>query len=162
MANIEDAITTAKDKLPDITPTPPAFHTQATAYELKSRLQWGEPGLTIVDVRDHAAFNECRILGALNMSMDTLVDVARTALLPKRDIYVYGNTEEETANAANQLREAGFTRVAELKGGIDAWREISGPLDGTATNQSPSAGAYTLGARLQEFAQEKAKEKNLH
>ncbi len=161
MANVEDAIKSAKDRIPDFTPTPPEFHSQATAYELKSRLQWGEPGLTIVDVRPHDAFNECRILGAINLPMDRLPQMAETTLLPRRDIYVYGANEQETTAGVNAIREAGSSRVAELKGGLDAWREISGPLEGTATNTPPSPGAYSLGARLQEFAQEKAKEKRM-
>src|SRR5689334_14962981 len=111
MANLEDRIVAAKDKMPNVTPTPPAFHSQASAYEVKSRLQWGEPGLTIVDVRDHDAFNECHITGAVTMPAEELVDIASFALLPGRDIYVYGATDEETTTAANQLREAGFARV---------------------------------------------------
>ena len=38
--NLQDAVVAAKDKMPKVTPTPPEFHTQATAYELKSRLNW--------------------------------------------------------------------------------------------------------------------------
>lgn len=161
MASFEDAVTTAKDKIPNITPTPPGFHSQATAYELKSRLQWGEPGLTIVDVRDHDAFNEERILGAITMPMASLREMAETSLMHKRDIYVYGANDEETASAANMLRQAGFAKVAELKGGLDAWREISAPMEGNATTDSPSEGAYNIGARLREFAQVKAKERSM-
>lgn len=161
MADFEDTLTTAKGKMPDVTPTPPGFHPQTNAYELKSRLQWGEPGLTIVDVRDHDAFNQCRILGAITMPMDKLEEMASFALLPKRDIYVYGASEEETTSAANQLREMGFSRVAELKGGLEQWKEIAGSLEGSDTNRSPGAGAYNLSARLREFADIKAKEKNM-
>ena len=159
MPNFEDAVTKAKDNIPNITPTPPSFHSQATAYELKSRLQWGEPGLTIVDVRDHDAFNQERILGAISMPMANLREMAGTSLMQKRDIYVYGANDEETASAANTLRQAGFAKVAELKGGMDAWREISAPMEGIASDRSPSQGAYNLGARLREFAQVKAKER---
>lgn len=161
MADFEDTLTNAKGKMPDVTPTPPGFHHQTNAYELKSRLQWGEPGLTIVDVRDHDAFNECRILGAITMPMDSLVSIARFALQPKRDIYVYGSNDEETAAAANQLRQEGFERVAELKGGLEAWKSISGPLEGPAADQPPGPGAYNLAARLREFAQVKAREKSM-
>lgn len=161
MTNLEDRIVAAKDKLPDVTPTPPEFQTKATAYQVKSRLQWGEPGLTIVDVRDHDAFNDCRIMGAVSMPAENLLDMAGFALLPGRDIYVYGASDEETAAAANQLREAGFVRVAELKGGLKSWKEISGPLEGPASDQSPGPGAYNLGDRLREFAQVRAKEKSM-
>lgn len=161
MADLEDAITAAKDKLPDVTPTPPGFSNHATVHQLKSRLNWGEPGLTIVDVRDRSMFNECHIMGALNMPMDELVGSAQHSLSPKRDIYVYGVSDQETASAAQLLRTAGFQRVAELAGGLNAWREIGGPMDGPATTEPPSAGAYNLGDRLREFAEIKAKEGNL-
>jgi rhodanese-related sulfurtransferase len=161
MADFEDAVTAAKDKMPNVTPTPPGFHSQAAPTELKARLQWGEPGLTILDVRDHDAFNECRILGAITMPMEQLPQWANSSLAQKRDIYVYGATDEETAAAANSLREAGFDKVAELKGGLEAWRAIEGPIEGVASIQSPSAGAYNVAERLREFAEERAKEKNM-
>jgi rhodanese-related sulfurtransferase len=162
MANLEDTIKTAKDKLPDLTPTPPDLHQQATAHELKSRLNWGEPALTIVDVRDRDSFNAYRILGAIAMPLDALADRAQNSLEKKRDIYVYGDNDSETAEAANLLRQSGFTRVAELQGGLTAWKEIGGPVEGTATKDDPpSPGAYNVGSRLKEFAAEKAEERSM-
>lgn len=159
MDNIQDLLVKAKDKLPDVTPTPPAFHSQATAYELKSRLEWGEPGLTILDVRDHDAFNECRILGAMTMPMDKLPRLAEATMRKERDIYVYGSDDEQTAQAAQILRSSGFQHVAELKGGLSAWRDIEGWVEGVATNVSPGPGAYNIVDRLKDFAQEKSHEK---
>ncbi|GAB4375562.1 MAG: hypothetical protein Kow00121_21460 [Elainellaceae cyanobacterium] len=162
MANFEDTITNAKDKMPNVTPTPPKFHSTATAYELKSRLQWGEPGLTILDVRDHEAFNECRIMGAITMPMnEQLPDWPQFSISENRDIYVYGASDEETASAANLLRENGFNHVAELQGGLEAWKKIGGSLEGNQTTTPPSAGAYNVGDRLREFAQTKATERSM-
>jgi rhodanese-related sulfurtransferase len=158
---IEDTIAKAKDKLPNVTPTPPGFHTQASVHELKSRLNWGEPGLTILDVRDHDAFNECRIMGAMNMPLNGLSQVPLSSLPMDRDIYVYGATDEETESVAKHLRQAGFRHVAELKGGLNAWREIDGSIEGTATNESPGSDAYNVSSRLQAFSEEKAKEKRM-
>ena len=157
---IEDAITAAKDNLPNITPTPPAFHSQASAHELKSRLNWGEPGLTILDVRDRNLFNERRIMGAMSMPQEEISQVAES-LSPKRDIYLYGATDGDTASAANSLRSAGFLHVAELKGGLAAWQEIDGPVEGAATNENPGSDAYNVSSRLAAFGEEKAKEKRM-
>lgn len=160
--DIQDAIKTAKDKLPDVTPTPPAWHSQATVHELKSRLNWGEPGLTILDMRDHEAFRNCHIMGAMNMTTDGLSQVRLDSLPRDRDLYVYGDNDQETANAANMLRQAGFPRVAELKGGLSAWREIDGSVEGIATNSEPvGRDAYNVASRLQEFSQVKAKEHSM-
>ncbi|MFM7424718.1 MAG: rhodanese-like domain-containing protein [Elainella sp.] len=158
MTKIEDALVTAKDKLPDVTPTPPGFNPEATAADLKSRLQWGEPGLTILDVRDHDIFNECRIQGAMNMPMSRLLSMVNS--IPKqRDIYVYANTDEETAEAVNLLRQAGFERVSHLKGGLQDWVNIDGKIEGVVI--TPGNDAYNVMARLDAFSKEKAKEKSL-
>jgi rhodanese-related sulfurtransferase len=145
-------------------PTPPSGVTggSATAHELKVRLNWGEPGLTILDVRSHAAYDDCRILGALNMPMAELTDTAHFSLQPNRDIYVYADSDEDAASAAGMLRDAGFTRVAMLKGGLKDWKAIGGPIDGAETNVEPSAGAYNVVSRLKEFAEERSREKSMH
>jgi rhodanese-related sulfurtransferase len=158
MANIEDTIQTVKDKLPDIMPTLPGLHAQATAHELKSRLNWGEPALTIIDVRDRAAFDACHILGATCLPLESLLAGKKPAVEPNRDIYIYGATDDETASAAQNLRSEGFSQVAELKGGLIAWQGIKGSVEGIATSTKPSAGAYNVVSRLKEFAEEKAEE----
>ncbi len=162
----ENAVAAAKDAIKDKVPfnTPPSSvgAKQATAHELKSRLNWGEPGLTIVDVRDRDVFAECSIQGAVSMPMQTLSETAQLSLQTKRDIYVYGNDSAETSAAAATLRQAGFSQVAELVGGVEAWREIGGSVDGKGTDVAPKADAYNVVARLKEFAEERAKERQLN
>jgi len=157
MSDLEDRIVAAKDKLPNVTPVPPAFHPEASAFELKSRLQWGEPGLTILDVRSHDLFNQSHIQGAMSMPLEHLPEMAKASLQPQRDIYVYGGNEAETAQAVTTLREAGFQHVAYLQGGLQAWQEIEGQVEGVI--ETPDAGEYSIFARLQAFNREKTKEK---
>ncbi|MCU0545168.1 MAG: rhodanese-like domain-containing protein [Oscillatoriaceae cyanobacterium Prado104] len=153
MKTIPDQIAEIKEKLPDLTPTPPGLKAQASSHDLKARLDWGEPGLTIVDVRDRESFNNSHITGALPMPMDELVERAKSSLEPVRDIYIYGETDEQTAEAANLLRSAGFRQVAELKGGIPAWKQIDGPIDGAVEHDTPGPDAYNVFSRLQHHAQ---------
>jgi rhodanese-related sulfurtransferase len=149
MENPQDLIQDAKDKLPDITPTPPSLQAQSSANDLKARLEWGEPGLTIVDIRDHEAFNQARILGAVSIPMEQLVERAKASLELNRDIYIYGETDQETAQAASQLREAGFKQVAELRGGLAAWKEIAGPTEGSSEAQNPPPdSAYNVASQV--------------
>ena len=68
---------------------------------MKERLQWGEPGLTIIDARDRESFLEERITGAMLVS-------DMNNLEKNREIYVYSNTDEEAAEAADKLRQAGY------------------------------------------------------
>lgn len=166
----EDAIANAKEGFKQRVeglpvPTPPASTSngRASTAELKSRLNWGEPGLTIVDVRDRSTFNECRIMGAINLPLSTLLETAPSRLQsPTRDIYVYGGTDEETSAAAATLRDAGFYKVAELSGGLQNWTDIGGPIEGVATNQEPNASAYNVVSRLKEFSQERKVEQRLN
>lgn len=158
--SIQDSIENAKNKMPEVTPTPPGLHKQATANELKSRLLWGEPALTIVDVRDRESFNACRIMGAVPMPMDGLVDSARNQLESNRDIYVYGANDEQAAQAADMLRQAGYRSVAELKGGLDEWMAIAGQTEGTATKGKPvEASEYNAVSRLREYGRTREHEK---
>ncbi|MEQ8751968.1 MAG: rhodanese-like domain-containing protein [Coleofasciculus sp. G1-WW12-02] len=132
-------ISQAKEKVAEAIPTPasPQQMPESSAQALKSRLQWGEPALTILDVRDRAAFNQARIRGAVPMPMDELTDRAIASLEPQREIYVYGDNDQQSNQAAAKLREAGFVSVSVLKGGLTAWKAISGSTEGPA-EQLPS------------------------
>lgn len=112
-------------------PLPKPLQPQSSPYDLKERLDWGEPALTILDVRNRETFNQQHITGAVTAPMKVLVTTAATNLEGDRDIYVYGNSDAHTAEAAELLRQAGFSKVAELKGGLSAWKAIKGSVEGT-------------------------------
>ncbi|WP_035984348.1 rhodanese-like domain-containing protein [Leptolyngbya sp. KIOST-1] len=101
-------------------PIPDALQDKSFVVALRQRLTWGEPALTIVDVRDRDAFNHGHIMGAIAMPLGELVARAQANLELIRDIYVYGETDAQTAVAANQLRTAGYQNIAELIGGLPA------------------------------------------
>lgn len=135
MQNIQDTIQDVKDKISDLTPNPPELKDESSAHDLKARLEWGEPALTIIDVRGHEAFGQSHIRGAMAFPAEELVERAKSSLDNERDIFIYGETDEQTTAAAAQLRSAGFTRVSALRGGLAAWKEIAGPTDGIADAQ---------------------------
>jgi rhodanese-related sulfurtransferase len=114
-----------------IIPIPLSFSPQSRAYELKARLDWGEPALTIIDVRDRASFNKSHIRGAVSMPTSELVGRAQGSLSVDRDIYMYSDSDGETAIAAKRLRQAGFTKVSELRGGLAAWKAFGYPIEST-------------------------------
>ncbi|MBW4650370.1 MAG: rhodanese-like domain-containing protein [Kastovskya adunca ATA6-11-RM4] len=115
--------------LSDLIPTPPPLQNQSRVYDLKARLDWGEPALTIVDVRDRDEFNISHILGAISLPMSELISRVLNSLDLARDIYVYGETDEETSIAAAQLREAGYIHISELRGGHAAWKAVGYPVE---------------------------------
>ena len=100
------------------------------AQMLKSRLDWGEPALTIIDVRDRENYYQSHITGALPMSLDNLKSAATKTLARSRNIYVYGFNDAHTLQAVQALRSQGFENVSELKGGLAAWKAVGGATEG--------------------------------
>lgn len=130
MSNIEENISNIKDTVTGPLSTPDDQQIPVSTVEaLKERLEWGEPALSIIDVRDRNVFNKEHITGAESIPIDELPAKASESLDLKRDIYVYGE-QDQTAGAAAKLREVGFTKVSELEGGLSAWKEISGATEG--------------------------------
>ena len=113
-------------------PFPESLKAQSLVYDLKKRLDWGEPALTIIDIRDRESFNTSHISGAVSLPMNELVNRALNNLELDRDLYLYGSTDEQTADAAAQLRTAGYQNVAEVKGGLAAWKANSFPIEGNS------------------------------
>ncbi len=125
-------------KIFPLIPAPPPLKAQSLVYDLKTRLDWGDPALTIVDVRDRHLFNTTRIPGAISLPLSELSDRALTSLELTRDLYVYGDTDEETAEAAHQLRHAGYQNVSEVRGGVAAWKAVGFPVESIYSRQSPA------------------------
>ena len=118
------AISEIKENVVDkVAPTPPDMAPKSSAQAMKERLQWGEPGLTIIDARDRESFLTERITGAMLLS-----DMNK--LESNREIYVYGNTDSEAEEAANKLRQSGYERVSQLQGGLAGWKAVQGPTEG--------------------------------
>lgn len=116
-----------------ILPGQSPLRAQASAQHLMTRLDWGEPALTILDVRNRNLFNARHILGAISIPRILLIGRALDSLELTRDIYIYGEADEESAEAASGLRQVGFQNVAELKGGLAAWEAVGGPVEGSST-----------------------------
>lgn len=138
----------------DVIPSQPPIEPQSDVHVLKSRLEWGEPAFTILDVRDRMTYNDGHIMGAMPMPMDELVDRATPSLAKSRDIYVYGANDEETNQAAQSLRSAGFEHVSALKGGLAAWKAVGGPTEGIVESKTPAgADDYNVVERLKNHAE---------
>ena len=118
-------ISEVKEKISEVVPTPPKPTPKASAQALKDRLQWGEPGLTIIDARDRESYLEERITGSM------LIEDVRE-LPENREIYIYGDKAEKTSEAANNLRQAGFESISEIQGGLAGWKAVKGATEGRA------------------------------
>jgi adenylyltransferase/sulfurtransferase len=90
-----------------------------TVTELKARMDRGEAP-TIIDVREPAEFDICRIPGAVLIPLGQLA--SRVGELdPAKEIVLHCKLGGRSANATAYLRRAGFARARNLTGGILAW-----------------------------------------
>ncbi len=127
-----EQISTDRVNPTNLTPANNLMKERSQPKELKARIDWGEPALTIIGVRSLEAFNAGHIVGAIFVPVGRVLEVARQNLEFVRDIYLYGETEATTAGAAAQLREAGYKSVSELVGGLQAWQAAGYPVEGTS------------------------------
>lgn len=112
-------------------PKPAPLRDISRVYDLKERLDWGEPALTIIDVRRREAFNERHVMGAISIPLEELVGRAQESLELDRDLYVYADSDEQSAQAIETLKQAGFERVSLLRGGVAAWKAAGFPVEMT-------------------------------
>lgn len=101
-----------------------------TIKELKFRLGSNQPNLTIIDVRGPDDFDREHIQGAISVPFSRLEDLARSALTRYRDIYIYGESDEQSLAAVKILLGNGFMNVAQIIGGLTTWREVAGSTEG--------------------------------
>jgi adenylyltransferase/sulfurtransferase len=98
---------------------------EMTVTQLKARLEKGTPPL-LLDVREAPEVELCRLPGAVHIPLGELPgrldELARDG-----EIVAYCKMGGRSAYAAELLRRAGFARVMNLAGGIDAWAEEVDP-----------------------------------
>lgn len=125
-----DAVKDVQQTIGKATPVPTEFKEFSTPSEVNDRLKWGEPALTILDIRDRESFNNERIMGAVFLPKDDFISMAKQSMAPERSIYLYGEDDSEAQSAAGQLSQAGYKKLSVIKGGLSAWKAINGPTEG--------------------------------
>lgn len=87
-------------------------------------------GMPLLDVRTREEWDEGRLKGAVLVPVteDGFVEKAKASLDPTKPVLVYCRSGGRSARAVKELREAGFTKVYELKGGILAWEAAEMPV----------------------------------
>ena len=92
---------------------------EASVEELKTRLDRHEPFL-LLDVREPQEFEICRIPGSVLIPLGDLP--SRLSELEGRDdMIVHCKSGVRSGKAVRLLREAGYSKARNLKGGILAW-----------------------------------------
>ena len=96
---------------------------QTDVEAVRNALESGE-GVTVVDVREPAEWDEAHISGAKRLPRG-LLEYQAAEQLPDKDarIVIHCASGGRSALAAKSLKEMGYTNVANMDGGINAWRE---------------------------------------
>ena len=94
------------------------------------QLSVADGSVQLVDVRTPDEFAEQHIPGAVNIDVyeDDFIDQCMARLDKDRPVAVYCRSGKRSANAAGQLRKAGFKPVLNLDGGIMAWLDAAKPV----------------------------------
>ena len=84
----------------------------------------------VVDVREPNEFAAGHVLGAKNLPLARLdASGADLAKKKERPVIVYCDGGERSAKALASLKKQGFTRVANLSGGLAAWQQAGLPVE---------------------------------
>jgi sulfur-carrier protein adenylyltransferase/sulfurtransferase len=98
---------------------------ETTVEELKKRLD-GLEKVFILDVRNPEEYQICRIPGSTLIPLPELANRLRE-LDPDREMVVHCKSGMRSAKAVALLKEQGFRKLKNLKGGILAWAEKVDP-----------------------------------
>lgn len=94
---------------------------EITVEDLHARVKKGEP-VFILDVRNPPEFEICRIPSSVLIPLPEL-PARFKELDPAREIVIHCKSGMRSARAVQFLREQGFSKLKNLKGGILAWAE---------------------------------------
>jgi rhodanese-related sulfurtransferase len=104
--------------------------TQAPAQELtaaQAYVKWQE-GVFFLDVRTQEEWDDFHLKGSRLIPLSELQD--RLAELPRdREIVVVCRSGHRSLTAVNILQGEGFTQLASLSGGLQAWQEAGYPVE---------------------------------
>ncbi len=82
--------------------------------------------VTLIDVREPSEFAGERLAEARRVSLSKF-DVDQIPLTGDRQLVLYCQTGNRSAQAAQHLFAAGFEQVAHLEGGLEAWKQAGYP-----------------------------------
>ena len=98
---------------------------EITARDVADRLESGETGLILLDVREPWEFATAQIAGSKPVPMGEIPSRVFQELDPEAHIVTVCHSGVRSLNVAVWMRNQGFDKVQSLSGGIDSWsREV--------------------------------------
>ena len=102
---------------------------EVSVAELRALQEGGKP-VVLVDVRDQSEVNLGTIPGAQHISRGTLEGKVEHAISRDAKVVLYCSSGNRSLLAGDMLRQMGYRDVSSLAGGIRAWVEQGGELEG--------------------------------
>lgn len=125
----DGAVTAAADQ--PKTDVSPFTRPRIAPADLRQRLDRDDPDLLVLDVRTTEEFAAGHVPGARNVPHDQVVGrIAELAAMKDREVVVYCRSGRRAAMAAQELRNAGFTRLRHLEGDYPGWETSTQPAEG--------------------------------
>jgi|ERR671922_1454383 rhodanese-related sulfurtransferase len=103
--------------------------TEVTARELLRMRERGED-FAIVDVREDREWNLGHVPGAVHVARGTLEGRIEGVVPRELKVVLYCARGNRSALAADTMREMGYRDAMSLAGGIQAWVEAGGEIEG--------------------------------
>ena len=96
------------------------------------QFQIGQEGVQLIDVRKPEEVNSGYIPNAINMNYfsDNFVSSIKK-LDTLKPVYIYCRSGKRSVNSVKHFKEAGFTQIYNLEGGILNWQSDGLPLHNT-------------------------------
>jgi len=83
----------------------------------------------VLDVRDPGEYGAGHILGAKNLPLARLDSAGEVAKKKDATLIVYCDTGDRSGKAVAALKKQGYSKVANLSGGLSAWKQAGLPVE---------------------------------
>jgi rhodanese-related sulfurtransferase len=83
----------------------------------------------LIDVREYFECKKSRIKGSINIPSSGNIDTASDTINKDIPLYIYCTSGYRAKKVCARLSEKGFTKLYNLEGGINAWKEEGLPVD---------------------------------
>lgn len=85
---------------------------------------------TLLDVREPAEYATGHVPGATLLPLGTVADAAPGQFARDARIVAYCGSGNRSALAADTLQQLGYSNVTSMRGGIQAWADAGGEIEG--------------------------------
>ena len=103
---------------------------ETTVDEVKRRMDRGDKGFVLVDVREESEWNAGHIPGATHLGKGVIErDIEQKIPDTGREIVLYCGGGFRSALAAEALEKMGYTNVISMDGGWRGWKEAGYPVE---------------------------------